>query len=221
MKMKSAPAGAGARTADRVLDVAERLVQTKGFNWFSYADVSTEVGITKASLHYHFATKADLGRSLIERYTERFLAALAAIDTDGGGATRRLERYVSLYVDVLRSERMCLCGMLAAEFETLPKRMQRALRAFFDANEAWLVGVLDNGRVAREVEFEGSARDAARLVTGALEGAMLLARSYGDVGRLEIAGARVVAELATSKRTGRSAARAGARGARTERRRAR
>ena len=52
-------------TAGRILDVAERLVQLRGFNGFSYADVAAELGITKASLHYHFPGKAELGEALI------------------------------------------------------------------------------------------------------------------------------------------------------------
>ena len=54
-------------TRSRILDVAEQLVQTRGFNGFSYADISAELGITKASLHYHFATKAEHGRTLVAR----------------------------------------------------------------------------------------------------------------------------------------------------------
>ena len=55
----------GQDTSTRILDVAERLVQVRGFNGFSYADVAGELNITKASLHYHFAGKAELGEALI------------------------------------------------------------------------------------------------------------------------------------------------------------
>ena len=65
-------------TATRILDVAEKLVEVRGFNGFSYADVSREMNITTAALHYHFASKADLGTALIARYTSRFDEALAA-----------------------------------------------------------------------------------------------------------------------------------------------
>ena len=51
-------------TATVILDIAERLVQRRGFNGFSYADIAAELGITKASLHYHFPSKAELGESL-------------------------------------------------------------------------------------------------------------------------------------------------------------
>ena len=76
-------------TRTEILDAAERLVQQRGFNAFSYADIARELGVTKASLHYHFAGKAELGRALIERYTERFGEALAAAATADVGTRRR------------------------------------------------------------------------------------------------------------------------------------
>jgi TetR/AcrR family transcriptional regulator, transcriptional repressor for nem operon len=192
---KSENTAVAVRTADQVLDVAERLVQTRGFNGFSYADVSAEVGVTKATLHYHFPSKAELGRALVERYTRSFERVLAGIDAAGDGAVGRLERYAQVYRDVLAADRMCLCGMLAAEYSTLPPQMQRALHVFFDANEAWLRRVLEAGRDAGVLGFTGTPRDAARLLTAALEGAMLLARSYGDPSRLAIATRHLLGEL--------------------------
>jgi len=182
-------------TAEQILDVAERLVQMRGFNDFSYADVSAELGITKASLHHHFRTKAELGRRLIERYHRRFAEALAVIDRGGAGAPAKLREYVALYADVLRRDRLCLCGMLAADFDTLPRPMKLRIRGFFDENERWLAGVLEEGVRSGSIRLRGSARDAARMVVGALEGAMLLARSYGDAARFDAAADQLLAEL--------------------------
>src|SRR5215218_7768490 len=146
-------------TAARILDVAARLVQSRGFNGFSYADVASELGISKASLHYHFAGKAELGEALIRRYAGRFAEALVAIDRRGGGAPGKLDAYADLYADVLREKRMCLCGMLAADYETLPQPMRDAVIRFFDENEAWLAGVLERGDDEGSLRFGGSARD--------------------------------------------------------------
>jgi TetR/AcrR family transcriptional repressor of nem operon len=170
-------------------------VQRRGYNGFSYADVATELGITKASLHYHFATKAELGRALIERYAGRFATALEQIDAAGAGAPARLAAYARVYADVLRQGRMCLCGMLAADYDTLPGPMREAVLAFFDANEAWLAGVFHEGRADGSLRLYGSARDAARALVGGLEGAMLIARPYGDVGRFEATANRLLAGL--------------------------
>src|SRR5439155_10505299 len=127
-------------TATRILDVAERLVQSRGFNGFSYADIAAELEITTASLHYHFPGKGELGRALIGRYTDRFADALDAIDDELGDALalEKLAAYGNLYAAVLREKRLCLCGMLAAEFHTLPEGMREAVLAFFEANEKWL-----------------------------------------------------------------------------------
>jgi TetR/AcrR family transcriptional regulator, transcriptional repressor for nem operon len=193
--MASRAPSARRSTATRALDAAERLVQTRGFNGFSYADVSSELGITTASLHYHFPGKGALGRALVERYGTAFQEALAGIAAREPRAAERLEGYARLYADVLSAGRMCLCGMLAAEYETLPAPVQRAIRDFFDANEAWLSDVLDRGRASREISFAGSARDAARQWTSTLEGAMLLARPWRDVSRLTTVARRMVDDL--------------------------
>ena len=111
-----------ADTGRRTLDIAERLVQTRGFNGFSYADIAQALNVTKASLHYHFPGKADLGASLIERYERKFLAALEGIDAQSKDAREKLRRYAAIYGSVLQHDRMCLCGMLAAEYGTLPDR---------------------------------------------------------------------------------------------------
>jgi len=184
-----------ADTATRILDVAERLAQMRGFNGFSYADIAAEVEITKAALHYHFATKADLGEALIGRYAARFREALAAIDASTSAAPARLRGYADLYVDVFRNQRMCLCGMLAAEYSTLPDTMQAAVVSFFDQNEAWLSDVLEQGRSDGSLQFTGSSRDVARIIISCLEGAMLVARPYGDIPRFQDAAASLIAGL--------------------------
>jgi TetR/AcrR family transcriptional repressor of nem operon len=182
-------------TAKRILDIAERLVQTRGFNGFSYADIAGALAVTKASLHYHFPTKAELGTRLIARYEKGFLEALGEIDRTAANAREKLTRYAKIYADVLRNNRMCLCGMLAAEYATLPKPMKDEMRHFFDENERWLVTVLEEGRRSGALKFSGSSLDVARALVGSLEGAMMLARSYGEVARFEAVADRLLAEL--------------------------
>ena len=175
-------------TATRILDVAERLAQVRGFNGFSYADVAGELKITKAALHCHFAGKAEMGVvALTERYTARFSEALAAAEARTTDAPAGLEAYADLYLDVLRKKRMCLCGMMAAEYETLPASMQNAVVRFFDNNETWLTRVLEQGREEGTLQFIGPPGEKARMIVSGFEGAMLVARPRGDIERLESA----------------------------------
>ena len=183
-------------TAARILDIGERLVQVRGFNGFSYADVASELDMTKAALHYHFPGKAELGRALIERYTLRFTEALADIDERIPDAPAKLNAYAGLYSEVLRGHRMCLCGMLAAEYQTLPDPMRDAVIAFIDLNEAWVEKVLSDGQRAGAIVLGGPASDAARLIVRGLEGAMLGARPYGDLARFDTAAEGLLAGFA-------------------------
>jgi TetR/AcrR family transcriptional repressor of nem operon len=185
------PAG----TTTRILDVAERLVQTRGHNGFSYADVASELGITRAALHYHYPGKAELGEALIARYADRFRGALAELDAGPCDAPAALEGYAELYAEVLGRQRMCLCGMLAAEYMTLPPAMQRGVTDFFEHNAEWLRSVLERGRQEGTVAFSGSAADTAAMVLSGLEGAMLITRMHGDVEGFRATAARILAGL--------------------------
>jgi len=185
-------------TATRILDLAEELVQTRGFSGFSYADVAARLDVTPASLHYHFATKADLGEALIRRYRERFMSALQAVEVGSAQAPAMLDAYARIYADVLRLKRMCLCGMLAAGYETLPEPMRQEVVQFFDENEGWLVRVLEQGRAAGTIAFNGPASVVAQSIISGLEGALLIARPYGDVSRFERAASRLLSGVAAT-----------------------
>jgi TetR/AcrR family transcriptional repressor of nem operon len=184
---------APAATAGRILDVAERLVQTRGYNGFSYADISSELRIRNASVHYHFPSKTDLGKRLVARYRENFITALARLKKDSGDARRRLRAYVAIWTRVLRDrDRMCLCGMMAADIATLPKSVRVEIKRFFDENETWLVQVIRAGQKSGTLKLAGTPEVEARLLTMGLEGAMLVARSYGEVRRFEEIAARLL-----------------------------
>jgi TetR/AcrR family transcriptional repressor of nem operon len=192
---RPAAAGSLSAAATAVLDVAEHLAQTRGYNGFSYADIAAQLGVTKASLHYHFPSKAQLGTALIDRYHRSFGDALSAIDRQTEEPAEKLRRYVDLYDSVLRNDRMCLCGMLAAEYATLPAPMQKGLTSFFDANEHWLTAVLHAGVQTGAFVLTESANERARVLLGALEGALLVARSYGDSHRFRSAAAFLLADI--------------------------
>lgn len=188
--MKKGPPSA---TAVRILDVAQRLTQTRGFNAFSYADISRELRIRNASIHYHFPSKAALGRGLVARYRETFVAGLGGILERAPRAPDQLRLYVGIWSGVLRQgDRMCLCGMMASDIATLPRAVREEVRRFFDENEAWLARVLAAGRDARELRLSAAPETEARLLVMGLEGAMLVARSYGEPARFDEIAARLL-----------------------------
>ena len=117
-------------TAEQILDLAEMLIQTRGYSAFSYQDIADSLGIRKASIHYHFPSKADLGIAVVDRYVARFGAALVAIAEDPSQTSMAmLDFYVEPYIGYAKSaDQVCLCGALAGEIlaaaagASLPRR---------------------------------------------------------------------------------------------------
>lgn len=71
----------GARTRERLLDLAYDSVIRKGFTATSIEELVAEAGITKSGFFYHFRDKNDLARQMLERYqaeNEMFQASLEA-----------------------------------------------------------------------------------------------------------------------------------------------
>jgi Transcriptional regulator len=182
-------------TATRILDVAERLVQQRCYNAFSYADIAGELRLTKASLHYHFASKSALGLALVDRYTTRFTGALETLNETAAAGAARLAGYTGLYADVLRQHRMCLCGMLAVDYLTLPEAMREAVLTFFGKNEEWLAATLRSGSADGSLGPVEDPHEAASALIGAIEGAMLVARAYDDPERFQRTASRILVAL--------------------------
>ena len=64
---------------NEILDVAERLFGTKGFDGTSTTDILNEIGIARGTLYYHFKSKEDILDALIERMTGSLVAKASEI----------------------------------------------------------------------------------------------------------------------------------------------
>ncbi len=167
-------------TRDLILDSAQSLAQARGFNAFSYADIASELGVRKASIHYHFPSKQDLEAALLERYRAQFLSALDSIEQSAGGSVTRLKRYADLYAGTLSNGRICLAGMMASDIGALPEQLAPTLSAFFKEQIDWLTKVMTQGKNAGDLNFSGSAQSQANALLAALQGGLLVANAMGD-----------------------------------------
>lgn len=162
---------------NEILDCAQLLIQKRGYNGFSYADISEVVGIRKASIHHYFPAKDDLAVAVIERYREDFSDYLLKIG-EGKDWHGMIASYAEAYRQVLEEEKLCLCGMLASDIDTLPEKARDALRHFFRDNVRWLGGILIHLNPAlSDPEINGLAWQIINM----LQGAVIMARSLKDV----------------------------------------
>jgi TetR/AcrR family transcriptional repressor of nem operon len=188
-------------TAERILDNAQRLIQTRGYNAFSYADISTEVGIRKASIHYYFPHKSDLGREIVSRYREFVRRKVSWIDQDENAVGAKLQRFAEIFRDMLRVRfpedggRICVCAALTTDLMGLPEAVRSEVNGFYFENEVWLAGLLEAGRASGDLQFVGPASVQAQAFLAGLQGAMLLARAHGNAEQYCAVAHRLLAQL--------------------------
>jgi TetR/AcrR family transcriptional regulator, transcriptional repressor for nem operon len=89
----SGEATKGARTRERIMDLAEDAIIHKGFAATSIEELVEASGITKSGFFYHFRDKNDLARHLVARF----------IDRDGAILDQLTERARALSDDPLQS----------------------------------------------------------------------------------------------------------------------
>ena len=173
---------------EQVLDLAQSLIQLRGYNAMSYRNLADEIGVKTASIHYYFPTKEDLGLALLKRYRLAFKSALAGIDAEMVDPKLKIERFVELFVDTVRAGKICLGGMFATDCTTFPGSIQDEVKRFYSENEAWLTGVLKQGREQGKLNFSGAPKIKAETIFSTLEGVMIAARLFNDEKRLMSAG---------------------------------
>ena len=170
-------------TAGQILDLAETLIQTRGYSAFSYQDIADSLGIRKASIHYHFPSKADLGVAVVDRYMARFDGALTAIANDQSQSSMTmLDVYVQPYLQFASTpDQVCLSGALAGEMMALPPKVRERVDHFFRTHQVWLTKILERGVARGEFTLAAPASKVARFVFGALQGALLVKRTTNDL----------------------------------------
>ena len=174
-------------TAEQILDLAETLIQTRGYSAFSYQDIADSLGIRKASIHYHFPSKTELGIAVVDRYIARFGAGLTTISDDQSQSSMTmLDFYVQPYLQFASTpDRVCLSGALAGEMLALPPELRARVDHFFRIHHTWLTKILKRGVTRGEFRLPAPAPKVARFTFAALQGALLVKRTTDDPTQLD------------------------------------
>jgi len=169
-------------TQQKIIDTARHLIQTRGYNGFSYADIADAVEIRKASIHHHFPAKSDLARAVVEESRAAIIAQTKTLDGGVFDPEAQLRTYTGYWKKCIAdaSAPFCVAGMLATELPTLPDDLAGEVRAHFQDLSHWLETVLAKGAKAGLFELQGSARLEAEAFMSMVYGAMLTARARGE-----------------------------------------
>lgn len=167
-------------TKRTILDLAESLLEAKGFNGFSYAHIASELNVKNAAIHYHFPSKEILGREVIRRYRDRFRLWINNARVKNLPPESKLDWFISIYTD-MRAEKgkVCLVGSLEAEYNAIPEGLREEIEGLHKELLAWLQTTLAEGRQQGAFTFRGEPAAKAALMLSSLQGGLQMARALG------------------------------------------
>ncbi|MCF6408062.1 TetR/AcrR family transcriptional regulator [Chitinophaga filiformis] len=165
-------------TKERIVSLADQLIKTRGYNAFSYKDISDPLEIKNAAIHYHFPTKTDLGMAVLDLELQHFMAGTAKV------AAQPEDKQLKFLFDTFGKKHkeglVCLMGSLSPDYDTLPSPLQEKITDLSGAILKWTSGCLEKGREKGLFRFEGEAYDRALLVITNLLASLLLSRVMGN-----------------------------------------
>jgi TetR/AcrR family transcriptional regulator, transcriptional repressor for nem operon len=152
-------------TKERIMSVARLMVQAHGYNALSFREIGKEVGVSSASIHHH--------------YTDDGSAALEKLLAASKDAHKCMTGYTAIFRSALLNDnRMCLVGIMSAEYGDLPEEVRAEVDRFTSVNVKWLTEVL---ALRKPKAGKDAIQHQALAIFAAIEGAQLVARGRGDI----------------------------------------
>jgi AcrR family transcriptional regulator len=166
-------------TREKILELGEELILTKGYNGFSYQDISTAMGIKNAAVHYYFPSKETLGTSILKTNNQRFEEMVENMQNRGFDEWHQLEAFMKIYLKSSRDNKICIIGSLGTDVNTLSEPMQQELQKMVERILGWLTETLENGKQKGLFRFRIPANDQAIQILSSLVAGLQLARVLG------------------------------------------
>lgn len=161
---------------------AQTLLEAGGYNSFSYANIAAQVNISKASIHHHFPSKAELVQVVVSRYRQQALQGLELMERHQPDALGALKAYADYWSGCIVGETssFCICAMLAAELPIVPEVVAMEVRGHFQELSTWLARIMEAGQQSGQIHLSRSAALEAKAFMAEIHGAMVAARGFGD-----------------------------------------
>jgi TetR/AcrR family transcriptional regulator, transcriptional repressor for nem operon len=163
-------------TREKIMELGENFIRTKGYNAFSYQDISSELGIKNAAIHYYFPSKENLGTSIVKTNIQRFEEMIDNMHSRGFDEWKQLDTFIKIYIKSHREQKLCLMGSLGPDFNTLNPTTRNELQRMTEIILHWLTGLLDSGREKKVFSFKQEPQNKAMLILSGLIASLQLAR---------------------------------------------
>jgi len=163
-----------ASTKDTIIQLGDALIRDKGYNAFSYHDISKALGIKNAAIHYYFPNKSDLGSAIIKDHIDK-VAALRDSLKEKDPLTK-LKSFLQIYTSIKSQNMVCIVGSLATDLHSIDKNMETLLRTLAENIIQWIIEILEEGKKAKIFAYENPSRVQALMIISNMLASVQLSR---------------------------------------------
>lgn len=161
-------------TKSKIIQIGDALIREKGYNGFSFSDISKQLNIKNASVHYHFATKTQLGVAIVHSHITG-LEQLISLN-EHKDPLAKLHAFLSIYENIKSEDKVCLVGSLATDLRTVDTDVRHALKILVDKILLWVIQFLEEGKANGQFHFSGSAKTKALMITTTMLASLQITR---------------------------------------------
>lgn len=161
-------------TRTEIIRLGDSLIREKGYNAFSFADISKQLKIKNASIHYHFPTKTSLGLAIVQEHHSR-LEQLKT-KTESKDPIEKLNAFLSIYSTAKTENKICIVGSLATDLYTIEPQMQNGLKKLAESILKWVIEILKEGKNKKVFQFNTTDRTKALMIVTNMLAAVQLTR---------------------------------------------
>jgi AcrR family transcriptional regulator len=166
-------------TKTEILKLGKQLIQSYGFNAFSYADISKKLNIKNAAVHYHFPSKQDLLSGLLDNYLEHYTELGKQLNGAKLNAIKKIEKFIEPYTQLADCGSICIIGSVATDYNTLPQMVKVKILELINLVLGMVEQALKEGKKSGDIFFEETARTQALLIMTNVAAGVQLARITG------------------------------------------
>ena len=163
-------------TREKIIELGENLIRTKGYNAFSYQDISSELGIKNAAVHYYYPSKENLGTSIVKTNIQRFEEMVDNMHSRGFDELQQLDTFIKIYIKSHREKKLCLIGSLGPEFNTLSETTKIELKKMTELILIWLTEILKTGKEKKIFLYNEEPQNKATLIFSSLVASLQVSR---------------------------------------------
>ncbi|PSD44080.1 beta-ketoacyl-[acyl-carrier-protein] synthase II [Elizabethkingia anophelis] len=171
-------------TREKIILLGDNLIRKKGYNAFSFGDISKELGIKNASIHYHFTTKTTLVIAIIQKHhmlLEKFKRRIA-----NENPLQKLIQFLSVYAVAKSEGRISILGALSNDYYSFEPEVQAELKILTDNTLNWLTDTLKDGKKEGFFNYNMDHHTKALMIITNILGAEHLSRITYHQNFLEI-----------------------------------